>query len=140
LKPEIIYYQWFCRISMKKQKNHNLRPVLRGMPAYRGKAKGMARIVSGDGDIMDDKTLVKNLAKIKPGDILVTEMTRPLFVIAMRKAAAIITDRGGILCHAAMVAREFKVPCIVNTKKATKILKNGQLILIDADKGIVYEI
>jgi pyruvate,water dikinase len=66
-------------------------------------------------------------------------MTRPLYVACMRKIRAIITDRGGILCHAAMVAREFRLPCVVNTKNATKKLKNGQKIIVDANKGIIYE-
>lgn len=61
------------------------------MPVYQGRAKGIVRVVSED--VMNDRILVKNLSKVKPGDILVTKMTRPLFVVAMRKAVAIITDR-----------------------------------------------
>lgn len=112
--------------------------ILKGIPANRGKAIGRVRIVSGD--TINDKQLLKELSKVKRGDILVTTMTRPLFVVVMRKIKALITDRGGILCHAAMVAREFNLPCIVNTIRATRVLKNRQKILVDGDKGIVYEV
>jgi pyruvate,water dikinase len=56
----------------------------------------------------------------------------------MRKASAIITDQGGILSHAAIVARELKIPCIVGTVDATKKLKNGQIVTVDANKGVVF--
>ena len=120
---------------MKKQIKPE-RILLRGTPACRGKIQGPVRIVSGD--TINDEVLMKNLLEVQKGEILVTEMTRPLFVVAMHKIVAIVADRGGILCHAAMVSREFNLPCIVGTKKATKILKNGQKILVDAEKGIVY--
>ena len=110
--------------------------ILRGMSANKGVITGKARIVS---DILDDELMAKELYRVKKGEILVAEMTRPLFVICMRKIAAIITDRGGILCHAAMVSREFNIPCIVGTGNATKVLKNGQEILADANKGIIYD-
>lgn len=73
----------------------------------------------------------------KDGEILVTGMTRPEFVPLMKKAIAIITDEGGITCHAAIVSRELKKPCIIGTKIATQILKDGDLVEVDADKGIV---
>jgi len=110
--------------------------LLKGIPANIGKVEGKARIISGD--TINDSKLLKELSKVKRSEILITEMTRPLFVIVMRKVAGIITDRGGILCHAAMVAREFNLPCVVNTGNATMKLKTGQKILLDADKGIIY--
>ena len=64
-------------------------------------------------------------------------MTRPEFIPLIRKAAAIVTDAGGILCHAAIVAREMKKPCIVGTKVATKAFKDGDLVEVDANKGVV---
>jgi pyruvate,water dikinase len=64
-------------------------------------------------------------------------MTRPEYISAMKKAAAIVTDEGGITCHAAIVSRELKKPCIIGTKIATKVLKDGDLVEVDADKGIV---
>jgi len=71
------------------------------------------------------------------GEILVTPMTNPSFVPAMQKAKAIITNDGGLLCHAAIVSRELKVPCIIGTKIATKVLKDGDLVEVDAERGIV---
>ena len=71
------------------------------------------------------------------GDILVTGMTRPEFVPLMRKAWAIITDEWGITCHAAIVSRELKKPCLIWTKNATQVLKDGDLVEVDADNGIV---
>ena len=76
---------------------------------------------------------------MKKGDILVTEMTDPLYMLAIEKAKAIVTDVGGLLCHAAITSREMKIPCIVNTKKATKILKNNQKIIVNVTKGEIYE-
>jgi pyruvate,water dikinase len=73
----------------------------------------------------------------KSGKILVTGMTRPEFVPLMRKAKAIITDEGGIACHAAIISRELGLPCIIGTKIATKVLKDGDLVEVDANKGAV---
>ena len=75
--------------------------------------------------------------KLKQGDILVATMTTPDFFPIMKKAAGFITDEGGITCHASIVAREMKKPCIVGTKIATKVLKDGDLVEVDADKGVV---
>lgn len=75
--------------------------------------------------------------KVGEGDVLVTAMTTPDFVPAMRKAAAIVTDEGGITCHAAIVSRELNKPCIIGTKIATKVLKDGDKVEVDANKGIV---
>ena len=71
------------------------------------------------------------------GDILVTGMTRPEFLPLMEKAAAFVTDAGGILSHAAIVAREMRKPCVIGTHVATKVLKDGDVVEVDADKGIV---
>ena len=83
--------------------------------------------------------IIKNPKKqdIKKGEILVTSMTRVEFVPMMRKAKAIITDEGGIACHAAIVSRELGVPCIIGTKVATHVLKDGNTVKVDIDKGIV---
>jgi phosphohistidine swiveling domain-containing protein len=78
--------------------------------------------------------------EFKEDEILVTGMTRPEFVPLMRKAKAIITDEGGITCHAAIVSRELKIPCIIGTKFATQILKDGDVVEVDANKGIVTKI
>jgi len=76
---------------------------------------------------------------VKEGDILVTEMTTPDFVPAMKRAAAIVTDKGGRTCHAAIVSRELGVPCIVGSMNATSVLKPGQQVTVDATNGKVYD-
>jgi phosphohistidine swiveling domain-containing protein len=75
--------------------------------------------------------------EFEEGNILVTSMTRPEFVPLMRKAKAIITDEGGITCHAAIISRELKIPCIIGTKTATKVLKDGNLVEIHGSTGVV---
>ncbi len=81
----------------------------------------------------------KELSKIEKGCVMVTEMTNPDYVPAMRRAAAIITDKGGRTSHAAIVARELGIACVVGTGTATKSLKDGMLVTVDGSKGIVYK-
>jgi pyruvate,water dikinase len=69
--------------------------------------------------------------------VLVTSMTTPDFIVAMKKAGAIVTDEGGLSCHAAIVSRELKIPCVIGTKIATKVFKDGDRVEVDANKGIV---
>ncbi len=78
-----------------------------------------------------------HLAKVQKGDILITPMTTPDFLPAMRLASAFVTDEGGITCHAAIVARELKKPCVIGTRIATSVLKDGDLVEVDADNGMV---
>lgn len=78
-----------------------------------------------------------SLAKVKRGDIIVASMTRPEFAPALRKAAAIVTDEGGITCHAAIVARELDIPCVIGAKIATKILRDGTIVEVKANHGVV---
>lgn len=99
--------------------------LITGMVASRGMVSGKVVIVKG----------IKDLHKVKIGDILVAVTTHPDFVPAMRRAAAIITDEGGITSHAAIVSREFGIPCIVGTKNATSLFKDGDLIEVDAIAG-----
>lgn len=104
---------------------------LKGQTAYPGKAKGIARIViSKDG----------KSGKFNKGDILVTIASNPNYVPLMSRSAAIVTDEGGITCHAAIISRELKVPCVIGTKIATRSLKDGDLILVDASKGIIKKL
>lgn len=98
-----------------------------GTSACKGKVTAKANIILTTADF----------PKFKTGDVLVTEMTRPEFVPLMKQAAAILTDEGGLTCHAAIVSRELGIPCIVGTKTATRILKDGDLVEVDAEKGIV---
>ena len=78
--------------------------------------------------------------KFRKGEILVAPMTSPEYIFAMRKAAAIITDTGGLTSHAAIVSRELGVPCIVGTKVATKVLKDGDFIEVDANGGVIKKL
>lgn len=101
--------------------------IVSGLVGSLGKAEGPVRIVQPDK--MDDD--------FPEGSILVCEVTTPNYVPLMQKAAAIVTDQGGILSHAAIVARELKIPCIVGTNNATKRLKNDQIVSVDANSGTV---
>lgn len=83
---------------------------------------------------------IDDIAHFRAGNVLVTVTTDPQHIVAMQKAIAFVTDEGGITCHAAIVAREMKKPCIVGTKFATRVLKDGELIEVDADNGIVKKI
>ena len=96
--------------------------------------------VGSPGKIQGKVCIVLNASKFdhfKDGDILVTGMTRPEFVPLMKRASAIITDEGGITCHATIVARELKKPCIIGTKIATRVLHDGDLVEVNAERGIV---
>ena len=104
--------------------------TLRGKAAYPGKVIGRVRIIVNPEGVTD----------FKDGDILVTGMTRPNFIQLMKKAGGIVTDAGGVLCHAALVARELKKPCLIGTEKATTLFKDGDNVEIDADKGIVKKL
>lgn len=101
---------------------------LTGQIGNTGKATGRVHIVPFD--LVDQVTL-------KPDEVLVCDMTTPQYVPLMQQAVAIVTDRGGILAHAAIVARELGKPCIVGTKHATTQLKDGQLVEVDASSGVV---
>ncbi|MEM4472285.1 MAG: pyruvate, water dikinase [Archaeoglobaceae archaeon] len=102
--------------------------LIKGLGASPGIASGYVKIVSG----------LEDIAKVKDGDVLVAVMTTPDMVPAMKRASAIVTDEGGMTCHAAIVSRELGVPAVVGTKKATKVLKDGMLVTVDGERGIVY--
>lgn len=101
--------------------------IITGNIACRGIAIGKVTIIKR----------IKDIKKMKKGSILVAPNTDPELVITMRKAAAIITDWGGVTSHAAIVSREFGIPCIVGTDIATQVLKDGDLVEVNANKGIV---
>lgn len=82
----------------------------------------------------------RDMPKLKRGDVLVSSMTRPEFLMSIKRAAAIVTDEGGMMCHAAIVARELHKPCIVGTKHATQVLKDGNMVEVDAERGIVRKL
>lgn len=103
---------------------------IKGMSAYKGKVTGRAKIIFDP----------KKSADFKIGDILISGSTRPEFLPLMQKASAFVTDAGGILSHAAITAREMKKPCVIGTKNATKVFKDGDILEVDANKGIVKKI
>ena len=103
--------------------------ILEGLGASPGIAYGEAKL------IVD----ASELGKVKEGDILVAVMTTPDMVPAMKRAAAIVTDEGGLTCHAAIVSRELGCPAVVGTRKATELLTDGMKITVDGEKGLVFE-
>jgi phosphohistidine swiveling domain-containing protein len=103
---------------------------LRGQVAFPGIAQGPVRILR-------TKDQVKEMEE---GAVIVSAMTTPDFLPAMKKASAFVTEEGGITCHAAIIARELKKPCVIGTKIATKTFKDGDIIQVDAEKGIVKKI
>ena len=117
-----------------KEKEESVTPVgnkilLKGETASRGVYSGQVRIVNDPSE----------LNKVGKGDILVAPMTTPDWVVAMQKAGAIVTNEGGMTCHAAIVSREMGIPCIVGTEHATEVLQDDQEITVFATQGIVYE-
>jgi pyruvate,water dikinase len=119
------------KMEQEQQANEN-DVILKGLPASPGKIVGVAKVLLS----------IEEMEKFKDGDILVTKMTAPDWVPIMGKAKAIVTDEGGLTCHAAIISRELGVPCIVGTssfgKKATEVLKDGETITVDAKNGLVY--
>ncbi|GAF99702.1 unnamed protein product [marine sediment metagenome] len=116
------YKEKYVKEEVKKEVKE-----IKGRMASTGFAKGEVKIIRS----------VSDLTKVNKGDILVASMTTPDFVPAMEKAAAFVTDEGGILCHAAIVSREMEKPCITSTKIATQVLKDGDLVEVDANEGVV---
>jgi len=103
-------------------------PILKGLAASPGVGHGKVRILKS----------VEDIDQLQKGEVLVTKMTNPDFVPAMQRSAAIITDEGGITCHAAIVSREMGVPSVVGTREATQKLKDGDEVTVDGSAGLVY--
>ncbi len=103
---------------------------IKGSIACSGLVRGVAKVIMSS----------KDQNKLKTGEILVTSMTTPDFLPSMRRAAAFVTDEGGITCHAAIVAREMQKPCVIGTKNSTQIFKDGDLIEVDANRGIIKKL
>jgi len=101
--------------------------TLEGNTTYPGIVKGRVAVI----------TNIKDIKKLKRGNILVSSMTTPDMIVAFDKVAAIVTNEGGITSHAAISSRELKIPCVIATKNATSVLKDGDFIEVDANKGIV---
>jgi len=122
------------RQFIKKRYFTNLKKI-RGKIANKGIARGHAWVLSPS-----NKNQVAKARKMKKGDILIAPMTRPQFMEAFGKASAIVTDEGGITCHAAVISRELGIPCITGANFATKIFKDGDMIEVNANNGIVRKI
>jgi pyruvate, water dikinase len=104
------------------------RPLVRGLAASPGMISGVVR------EIKD----ITEIARVQKGDILVTVMTNPDMIPALKRAAAVVTDEGGRTCHAAIVSRELGIPCIVGSNTATDVLEEGMEVTVDATRGVVY--
>jgi pyruvate,water dikinase len=105
----------------------NSKIILRGIPASPGIAEGKVKILNSP----DDSN------KMDEGDILVAYMTNPQYTAAIMKAAAVVTEIGSRLSHPAIISREMGIPCVVNVKGATKILKDGMEVIVDGTNGYV---
>lgn len=112
--------------NQKAGENKNLTKI-QGVSAYKGIVRGKVKIILKKSELL----------KVEDGDIMVAEMTTPEYMVAVKKASAIITDEGGITCHAAIIARELEMPCIIGTKIATHVLRDNMEVEVDADNGIV---
>jgi len=133
-RPETVWALKEAPTAEEKVEVTTERKVLvQGLPASPGLAAGKAHIIP----------TVDKINEFEEGEILITEMTAPDWVPAMRKAAAIVTNSGGMTCHAAIVSRELGIPCIVGTasrgKPATEGIPDGAMITVDATHGVVYE-
>jgi len=113
-----------------KRENYSVVKELHGQSASPGLVKGRVTVVYS----------IHDLDKVNRNDIMVADSTNPTYVPAMERAAAIVTDEGGLLSHAAIVSRELRVPCVVGTKIGTKVLRSGDRVQVDARKGIIKKI
>lgn len=124
----VLIFEKFEKYSQNKETKKTAETKeIKGSIAFKGIVRGIVKII----------LFPKDQERLKEGDILVTSMTTPDFLPAMGRAVAFITDEGGITCHAAIVAREMKKPCVIGTKNATKILKDGDLVEVNALEGTV---
>ncbi len=103
---------------------------IRGLTASTGKVRGQAKVLASADEI----------SKVEEGDVLIAVMTRPDYVPAMRRASAIVTDEGGITCHAAVISRELGIPCIIGTKVATSVFSDGDTLEVNANHGWVRKV
>jgi phosphohistidine swiveling domain-containing protein len=133
-KIKILYgkeAEYFYNTYVKKEnKEIEQTDIIKGACACKGKARGIVKVINKKEDMQ----------KMNEGDILVSSATTPSIIAAMRKAAAFITDEGGLTCHAAIVSRELNTPCVVGTKIATRLLKDGDFVEVDAENGLVKKL
>lgn len=123
----LLYGEQAKKFYKKFSAKINKAEELQGRIASAGIASGVVKVLFS----------MKDAGKFRSGDILVTTMTTPDYIAVMKLSAAIITEEGGMTCHAAIVARELGKPCIIGTKIATKVLQDGDLVEVDANKGVI---
>jgi len=128
-RPETVWSLKKAPIEQKAGIVTEKKILVKGLPASPGIASGKVHLIPS----------VEHVSEFQPGEILVTEMTAPDWVPAMKKAKAIVADSGGMTCHAAIVSRELGIPCIVGSKNGTQVLSTGMDVTVDAKSGIVYE-
>ncbi|MFC1727971.1 PEP-utilizing enzyme [Nanoarchaeota archaeon] len=122
------YYDF--ELGEKEEKVSEDISELKGTPACSGNERGVVRVINN----------LEEAEKMNQGDILVSVATCPELVPTMKRAAAIVTDEGGVTCHAAIVSRELGVPCVIGTKIATKVFKDGDSVEVDAKEGVVRKL
>ncbi len=105
-----------------------MQKILRGLAASPGIYKGQAKIVLSQADF----------GKLKPGDVLVCPTITSAWTVLFAKVSALVTDSGGLLSHAAIVAREYGIPAVVSTGNGTSSIRDGQIVKVDGNKGVVY--
>ncbi len=121
-------------VKLKKYLNKFLQKVDNNIVEFKGMVASKGGIIKGIAKVVEES---KYISKMNKGDILVANETTPDYVVGMKIAGAIITNQGGITSHAAITSREMRIPCIISTKIATKVLKDGDLVEVDANKGVV---
>jgi len=128
-RPETVHG---TEAKVKKEETSNLEEkdiLVRGLGVSPGQGSGRVKVM------LD----IKEMAGFEKGDVLVTKMTTPDWVPIMKIASAVVTDLGGKTCHAAIVSRELGVPSVVGCEKATQVLKNGQMVTVDGQKGLIFQ-
>lgn len=130
-EPHIVTGRYAANLKEAVREKVSRDTALRGNIANRGYVTGTVRIISFIASDYDEQ-----VAAFQQGEILVTGMTRPQIAHLCKKASAIVTDEGGITCHAAIISREYNIPCIIATHNATKVLTNGDRVIVDAKQGL----
>src|SRR3990170_3941055 len=128
-RPETVWSLKKSRVEQKQAMEMSKKIIVKGLPASPGIGAGKTHLIPA----------VERVSEFQGGEILVTQMTAPDWVPVMKKAKAIVTDSGGMTCHAAIVSRELGIPCIVGTKTGTKVLPSGMEVTVDATSGVVYD-
>jgi pyruvate, water dikinase len=119
-----------ARLFIEKYMKRNTGSTLKGRVASRGFVRGVAKVITRQTDF----------SKMNEGDVLVVCNTTPDYVPIMKKAAAIVAEEGGITAHVSVVSREFGIPCVVGVTNVTEILKDGDMVEVDAERGIVKKL